>query len=151
MLFHTHLLFGLFFFIVFRIFFSGGNEVLFLALVLLGSVLPDLDQNRSKIHRWSGLIGIIVGYFVKHRGILHSVFFMFFSFAVASFFFGSYYGFGLLLGVTAHLVGDGLTPAGIKLFYPISKMRIKGPIKVGSIGEWLVLIGLAILILKEFL
>ena len=151
MLFNTHLLFGLFFFMLLKDFFSGGNEIIFLLLVLLGSILPDLDSGKSKINRWSGFLGIILGSFLKHRGILHSVFFVIFIFVLANLFLGNYYAFGLLIGVLAHLSSDSLTPGGIKFFYPLSKMRIRGPIKVGGVGEWLVFVGLIFLIIKEFL
>jgi hypothetical protein len=40
---------------------------------------------------------------------------------------------------------------GIQVFYPLSKFRVKGPIKVGSIFEWLILAGLVAGIVKMML
>jgi len=44
-----------------------------------------------------------------------------------------------------------ITPMGIKIFYPLSDFKIRGWIRVGGIGEWVVLFGMVILIAKELL
>jgi inner membrane protein len=150
MLFYTHLLLGISFFILFNSFFSGGNKFAFLILVLLGSVLPDIDEKHSRIKNWTGLLGIITSRLAKHRGIFHSLPFALLLFIVVALIFNGYYSVGLFIGYFSHLVGDMLTLHGVTLFYPFSRFKIKGPIRVGSASEYLILAGLVLLILKEF-
>ena len=149
-LFHTHILLGIVFFLITRNFFSGGNEIIFFLFVLLGSILPDIDSKHSKINRWFGALGNIAVFFSKHRGFFHSIIFHLILFFVMETFFGFYYASGLLLGYTAHLVGDGITRAGLQIFYPFSKFKVKGPVRVGSFVEGLILLGLFLLIVKSF-
>ena len=42
---------------------------------------------------------------------------------------------GIFIGYTAHLAADMLTVEGIKPLYPLSKEKIQGPLKTGSILE----------------
>jgi inner membrane protein len=150
MLFHTHLMFGVVSFILLSPIFSGGNEILFLVFVLLGSILPDIDDGNSKIKKASGVLGSIVSFMFKHRGIFHSLVMVVVLFIVISFW-NSYYAIGLTIGYLSHLISDALTPMGIKFLYPFSSFKLRGPIKVGGIGEWVVLFGLVILVVKELL
>jgi len=149
MLFHTHVLFGITSFLVLKDYFSGGNELIFFLLVLLGSVLPDIDEYRSKIKQWSGFIGSIITFFTKHRGIFHSFLFALLLSFVVMFVWNHYYASALFIGYLTHLIADSLTPMGIPVLYPFSEFKVRGPIKVGSIGEWVILIGLVVLIVKE--
>ena len=150
MLFHTHLMFGVVTFILLSPVFSGGNEIIFLGLVLLGSILPDIDDGKSKIKKASGVLGSIISFIFKHRGIFHSLV-MVIALFVALSLWSTYYAFGLCIGYLSHLLSDALTPMGVKFLYPISHWKLRGPIKVGSIGEWVVLFGLVILVIKELI
>ena len=150
MLFHTHLMIGLVFFLLLKDYFTGGNEILFFALVLLGSIFPDIDDGRSKMKQASGIIGSIISYLFKHRGIFHSVIFALGIFFLMAIFWNSYYAFAGLIGYCSHLFGDLITPMGIRIFYPLSDFKIKGWIKVGGIGEWVILFGMIVLIVREF-
>ena len=151
MLFHTHLMIGLVFFLLFKDYFTGGNEIVFLALLLLASVFPDIDDGKSKMKKASGIIGSVISYLFKHRGIFHSLFMGLLLFVLFIIFWNSYYAFAILIGYCSHLFGDLITPMGIKIFYPLSDFKIKGRIKVGGTGEWVVLFGMIILIVKELL
>lgn len=151
MLFHTHILLGLIAFLFLENFFSGGSEIIFLFLVLLGSILPDLDREGSKINRWGGIVGIIAAALAKHRGFFHSLLFHFPLFFIVGIFFNHYYASALFLGYLTHVLGDGVTPAGIRLLYPFFEIKINGPLRVGSLGEGMVLVGLFILIVKYLL
>ena len=150
MLFHTHLMFGVVTFILLSPVFSGGNEILFLVFVLLGSVLPDIDDGNSKIKKASGVLGSLISFMFKHRGIFHSLVFVVILFIVMSFW-NTYYAWALTIGYLSHLLSDSLTPMGIQFLYPFSSWKLRGPIKVGGIGEWVVLFGLIILVVKELL
>ena len=150
MLFHTHLMIGLVFFLLLKDYFTGGNEILFLILVLLGSIFPDIDDGKSKMKKASGIIGSIISYLFKHRGIFHSIFMGLGLFVLFIVFWNSYYAFAILIGYGSHLFGDIITPMGLKLFYPLSDFKIRGPIRVGGLGEWVILFGMGLVVLKSF-
>ena len=151
MLFHTHLLLGIVAFLLLKDFFTGGNEIVFLTLVLLGSIFPDIDDGKSKMKKASGIIGSIISYLFKHRGIFHSLIFAFGIFVLFIIFWNNYYAFAFFIGYCTHIFGDIITPMGIRIFYPFSNFKIKGPIRVGGIGEWVILFGMFILVIRELL
>ncbi len=148
MLFRTHLLLGIIFFLLAKDF-VGGNDVIFFLLVLFGSILPDIDEGRSKINRWSGFLGGIIAFFSKHRGFFHSLLFFILLFFACAYFWSPYYGAALLLGYAAHALGDGITPMGIQVFYPFSQFKMKGPIRTGSFAEGILFVILMVLIVRE--
>ncbi len=147
MLFQGHLLLGLVYYLLFFDNFSPNNQFLFFFFVLLGSLLPDIDEENSKINQWSGFIGKIVGRIFPHRGFLHSIFFFTILFFVLKHFLGATYGYGLLLGYLAHLTGDCISLAGVRIFYPF-RFKIKGPLRVGSKFETVLTILLFLLVIK---
>ncbi len=149
MLCKTHFLLGIVFFLVFHNFFHGGNVVVFFFLVLLGSILPDIDERNSTINRWSGFLGKTVGFFFRHRGLFHSLLLAAVLFWVMKMYFGAYYALGLSLGYVAHLAGDAVTLMGVQIFYPFSSFRLRGPMRTGGWMEWIIFILLAVLILRE--
>jgi inner membrane protein len=146
MLFLTHILIGVVMFLLFMPIFDGSKVVAF-ALVLLGSILPDIDEKNSKMNQWSGFIGKILVKFVKHRGIFHSLLFHLGLGFLVAWYFGAHFGVALFIGYLAHLVGDGITPMGVRLFYPLSNFKVKGPIRVGSYKEKVIEFALFITIL----
>ncbi len=150
MLFHTHILLGVVVFLLIKDFFHGGNQIIFFFLVLLGSILPDIDERKSKINRWSGILGIVIAFFFKHRGLFHSILFHLGIFFIIYHFFNLYYASGLFIGYLAHVLGDGVTLMGLSLFYPFSNFKVKGPIKVGGFLESIILVVLFVLIVWQF-
>ena len=131
-----------------RGFFPAFNTPLFFVTMLLGSLLPDIDERHSKINQWSGIIGKCIAFLSKHRGFFHSLLFIGMVFGVLVYVGKIYYGWALLLGFVAHLVGDGLTPMGVTIFYPFSAWRIKGPFRTGGVGEIAVMVLLVMVIVK---
>lgn len=148
MLFYTHLLIGILLYLIAQPYFHGGNKWLFLAILLLGSLLPDIDEQNSKINRQSGFLGTIIGFLTKHRGIFHSVFLAILLFLLITAFWSNYYAWAMLIGYLGHLLGDALTPMGIQVFYPLSRFKLKGPIKTGGILELFLLAGMTFLIAR---
>ncbi len=146
----THLLMGiflsLFFLNYFNTFFSSNifslQKILFVLFLLLGSLLPDIDEKNSIIGRYFKFLNV----FFKHRGFFHSVLFLLLSFLIL-FPINTFIALGLLFGMISHILLDALSREGIK--FPFVKKRIKGWIKVGSWSEILfdVLLISAILIL----
>lgn len=135
MLFFTHLLLGIIAFLFTKDFVHGGNIWIFFGLVVIGSLIPDIDAEESKVNRWSGFIGDIIGFFTSHRGFFHAVYIYLGLALVLSYFFGAYYGAGLLIGYLAHFIGDAITPMGVRPLYPFFKSKISGPIKTGGVLE----------------
>jgi len=150
MLFFTHILLGFTLFLFTKDLFSGGSQIVFCILLLFGSILPDIDSEESKIHRWSGIFGKIVTFFSKHRGFFHAMFIYVVIAGVISYFINSYYGLALLFGYFTHIIGDGMTLDGVAPLYPFSKSRIHGPVRVGGFVEMVVAAILILLILWKF-
>lgn len=148
MLFYTHLLIGVLSFLILNPYFHGGNKWIFLAILLLGSLLPDIDEQNSKINRQSGFIGSIISFLTKHRGIFHSVFLAVLFFLLITIFWSNYYAWAMLVGYLSHLLGDALTPMGVHILYPLSNFKLKGPIRTGGIAELLLLTGIIFLIAR---
>ena len=114
-----------------------------LTLLIIGSLLPDIDHPRGFLARQSYLFRRTsrgISKFIRHRGIVHSllaaltataivwviaIFYRWETLAVACFF----------LGFVSHLAADSLNPTGIKWLQPFSKARVKGGIRTGSIIE----------------
>jgi len=147
MLFLTHLLFGILVAFVSRSFISGGNYLVFFGLVILGSVLSDIDEKHSKVVKWSGLVGIVISFFSKHRGFFHSVFFVVLITLVLKFFLGNYYAWGLFLGLVGHLFLDSMSRKGINFFHPFFDVELRGWVKVGGWQETMIqvlLVGLIV-------
>ncbi len=151
MFFTTHLLIGISIFLLLKDFFYGGNETIFLLLILFGSVFPDIDGRKSKIVQWTGIFGIIISFFSKHRGFFHSLFFVSLFTIAIKLFFGTYYAWGLFLGLTLHLFADGLTKQGINILYPFKEFKIKGMIRTGRWGEWIIQIVLLVFIVVKLI
>jgi inner membrane protein len=149
MLFYTHLLFGILLFLLVKGYLAG-NVFLLLFLVLLGSILPDIDEHKSKIARWSGLLGKTVSFLFRHRGILHAVIFPSALCIVLGLLWSKSYALALLIGYVGHLFADALTPMGIPILYPFTEFRLRGPLRTGSIWEW-VMVGLLIILILKIL
>lgn len=149
MLFYSHLLLGVVLFLATKDFFSGGNQIVFFFLVLLGSIIPDLDEPRSKINQWLGIFGKIIAFFTRHRGILHSLVLYIIVFFVMKHYLGLYYAKGFFLGYIAHILGDIISLRGVELLYPLSSFKIKGPMRVGGLLEWILFGVLFLLIGRE--
>ncbi len=144
MLFETHILLGLFLFFVLWDFFNTAPFLSF-GLVLVGSIIPDIDSRYSKINRWSGLFGQILTFFVEHRGLFHSLFLYVFLCSILWYFVSSLAAFALFLGYFSHVAADSLTRKGVKLFYPFSSYTFCGPFLVGGFFENILLVALVIL------
>ncbi len=130
MLFRTHIVFGLFLYLLLVGYVNNWLVVLF--GVLLGVVLPDLDSRKSRYgQRWYFRP---LQWIVKHRGIMHSVLFgavLVGIFAMLSLDFG----FGFLIGFSSHLFMDLLTRQGVPLLWPLLAKRFGFGIRTGGIFE----------------
>lgn len=83
-------------------------------LAAVGALVPDIDYPIRPLH----------------RKLLHNVW----TAALAYFLAGP----ALAVGVLSHLVLDSLTPMGVNWCWPVLCPRIRGPIRTGSVEDWLV-------------
>ena len=141
MLFYTHLTFA-FLVGIYLI----PSQIL---LVLIGSMIPDIDNANSRVNR--GLkITTIFSYLFKHRGFTHSIWFGFGLFILLNSILPQYT-FALVLGFASHLVIDSITKKGINFLYPVARFHVSGFIETGKGGEKLILILLIIAIGISFM
>jgi len=114
---------------------SLTGKIIFAALLLAGTFIPDLDSKIS---------------FFKHRGILHTIWPVILILIIS--FFLQKLQFLLLpfaVGYGSHLLADMITASGVSPLFPIIKRKIKGPVKTGSFLELIIAsIILAVLFIK---
>ena len=133
----THLFFSLLIGLLTYNFFKL-NPIVFILIVLIIGIFPDIDHPKSKIGRKLKILSYPINFIFGHRGLFHSLF------AAAGFsfliwiFFGNYY-IPFFIGFLSHLIGDGLTKQGIDFTYPFNMFKIKGFIKTGSFFEKIIL------------
>jgi membrane-bound metal-dependent hydrolase YbcI (DUF457 family) len=104
------------------------NKWIFVPIVLVASLLPDVDTAFSTAGR--NFLSRGLQMFVKHRGVIHSLTFA----VVVSLGLAFFWPVGALpffLGYSFHLLADSFTPEGIKPFWPI-KSVVKGRIRTGG-------------------
>ena len=129
MLIKTHLAITLFFALLLLPFVS--NKIIFLAISLLATYIPDIDSSNSKLGR--KIIFRPLQFFLKHRGFFHSFTFLF----LATFIFLIIIpkiALGFFVGYASHLFADSLTISGIIPFFPWKK-KISWKIRTGSRTE----------------
>ena len=98
----------------------------YLIVILLGTLLPDVDHTRSIIGRLMKPISIPISRHYGHRTITHSILFLISSSLVVKgiqvLFFPSVPLFALFfLSMSSHLIFDMMTIQGVPLFYPFKK------------------------------
>lgn len=97
----------------------------FLASVMFGSLLPDIDEPNSYIGRRFSFMSYFLKFLgIKHRGVTHYLIFPLFIFLLSFFLKGIYkiITIGVAFGVLLHDIGDMLTKSGIRgFFYPFFK------------------------------
>ena len=128
---------------------SVENKIIFSIVVLIATLIPDVDSNLSGVGR--KVIFRPLQFFVRHRGVLHSFTFLILISLVFVLFF-PIVAFGFFLGYGLHLLADSFTIEGIRPFYPFKKTS-SWKIRTGGKTEIMVLIvfiiaDLAMVVLK---
>ena len=143
-MFRTHLVFSFLIGLLIISSFDIQNKTIFIIILLIASVLPDIDSYKSKIGKKVKPLSFLINIFLGHRGIFHSLFLlilillfiMLINYEITAAFF---------IGYLSHLVLDSLTPEGVMFLYPFSKKRIQGFIRTGSLFENMLFILLLVL------
>jgi len=149
----THVLFGLFLFLLSWRLGLVSFDLVVLGALVVGSVLPDLDHPRGLIY---SLLGVPVWLrrgvrrAVGQRGVLHSllvatvVLILGYLILSAVLRFSFVVSFGLFVGFLSHLFLDSLTVRGVAWLLPFSRKRICFVIGTGSMIERIFFYALAI-------
>lgn len=125
-----------------------AGTVVAVAVAIVAALLPDIDEPGSTLGSKVPLVSSLVHGIFGHRGMTHTAFFA----AVAAW--GGWVLAGHLslkpsacalivsLAVLSHVSLDSLTPSGTEPLWPVLKVKFAGPIRTGSVLEWLVAIAL---------
>ena len=143
MMYYTHVIFSIFASLIVIDYFSIKNKVIFLLIALFFSLLPDIDESRSKIGRRNKLISKTIGFIFGHRGIFHTIYIPLVLFVLLDLI-NFEIAFACLIGYFSHLLLDALTKNGIKPFYPLFNIKIRGFFKTNSIIEKLFFLALVL-------
>jgi inner membrane protein len=114
-----------------------------LGLATLGAVLPDIDHPRSWVGRRLPFVARSFAALLGHRGVTHSLL------AVAA---GAWLlhasttlrgpGAPLAVGYLSHLAADLITPAGLRLAWPLRQRTALPLCRTGSPTEVLIVVAL---------
>ena len=134
MMYYTHFAFGFLAALLTLDFFDIKDKLLFVFVVLLFSIFPDIDNKKSRIGKRYKWTSRIINFLFGHRGFFHSIYVPLVLYAVF------YYAdaeirTAILIGYSSHLFMDAITKKGIKPLYPIINKKVNGPIRTNSISE----------------
>jgi inner membrane protein len=100
-------------------------------IIVLGSLLPDIDKGSSILGRYFPL-----SFIIPHRTVTHCILFIILCYAISPY---------LAVGVLTHYILDMLNPDGIPLLWPVPfdlHLPIIGHIESGGVVDHLLMIGL---------
>lgn len=89
------------------------------AIAGIASVIPDLDEPRSKFGKVFFFISIPVSMIFKHRTFTHSILFTLLSVSLLSMFLTFSQALAAGIGIASHIIGDMMT-GRVHLLYPFN-------------------------------
>lgn len=92
--------------------------------LMIGSVLPDIDEPNSFIGRRSFGLASLINRLFGHRGFTHSLT-CWIILAIFSLLYSNPFTIGISLGYLFHLMGDLFSTSGLRLFIPFHRKRVK--------------------------
>ncbi|MFC3040710.1 metal-dependent hydrolase [Virgibacillus xinjiangensis] len=95
--------------------------------IMIGSLLPDIDEPQSFIGRRSFGVASVIKRTYGHRGITHSLFAWLIFSIVSCLIAPNFFGIGLSLGYLFHIIGDLFSVSGVPLYKPFTDERVKMP------------------------
>lgn len=104
---------------------------------ILATFFVDIDSKKSRMGNHWYLRP--VQWIVSHRGAFHTLLFASLISAVI-YFFNNFLGIGFFVGYILHLFLDCLTMNGVKLFWPISNIKISFFVKSGGLLEEIIFV-----------
>jgi inner membrane protein len=146
MLAKTHIAFGILLALLIVPLVQTGNKIIFFALVVFSSLLPDIDTPHSKLGSKIKPASWLIKETIGHRGLFHSLLFGIALHVLIWFFIGKIYATALIIGYFSHLLIDGFTKEGINFLHPIAELRLRGFVETGSFLEFVIFLSFAALI-----
>lgn len=131
MMYYTHLITAFLFGLIAINLFHINSQILFISVVLIAGLFPDIDHPKSKVGRYFRPLNFLF----EHRGFFHSLLVLPLVSLLLYYFNHTNFALPVIVGYVAHLAGDSITKEGIMPLHPISKFRIKGFVKTGGIFE----------------
>ena len=131
----THVAFGILVGLFFITPYSFFNKIVFMAFIIIGSLLPDIDTPKSKLGKKIKPIAHLFSFVFGHRGILHSIWLPAALLIIHYYFFSNTILFALAIGCISHLVLDSFTIQGINFIHPFQKLHVSGFVETGKIFE----------------
>jgi len=110
------------------------HKWVFVPVVLLASLLPDIDSGFSALGKRAVFRPFQL--FLKHRGFIHSFTFCILISIVLAFYLPTL-AFPFFLGYSLHLIADAWTVEGIRPFWPL-KDTTNGRVRVGGKVEQMI-------------
>ena len=150
MMYYTHLAFGFLIALLSVEVFDIKNKLIFILVVVMFSIFPDIDERKSKIGRKNKVISTIINFVFGHRGFFHSIYIPLILYFIF-YYINVEIGVAILAGYFSHLFMDALTKNGIRPLYPIINKKINGFIKTNSILEKILFLIIILLILYVLL
>jgi len=133
-MYYTHLAFGFLASLIGVNLFNINDKIIFILIVILFSIFPDIDERRSKIGRKYKFTSTIINFIFGHRGFFHSIYIPLILYFIVQYI-NNEFGIAILVGYFSHLFMDALTKNGIRPLYPIINIRINGFFKTNSLLE----------------
>ncbi|MEA3329389.1 MAG: metal-dependent hydrolase [Nanoarchaeota archaeon] len=130
----THLAIGIFAMLLFLP--IVNSQILFSVMVIVGSLLPDIDTPFSSVGKYK--LAKVTQVLTRHRGALHSLTFCFLG-SLALAVFVPVLAFGFFLGYSLHLITDSFTKMGVSPFWPYKKSA-RGVLVTGGMSEKVIFI-----------
>jgi inner membrane protein len=107
--------------------------------VVVGSLLPDIDEPKSYVGRRSFGMSNKVKEAFGHRGMTHSLLVWGMIALVVTWESSSLFATGFVLGYLFHIIEDFLSVQGVPLFWPLQAKRYKIPLyRTGNIVEMMI-------------
>ena len=97
----------------------SAQTLILLPVAIFGALLPDIDHPNSTFGSRIRPVSTVLSW-LSHRGITHSVWAVLVSlYVLKTFDLANLWIHAITIGYISHLLGDAITPAGIKPFWPI--------------------------------
>ncbi|MBI5671286.1 MAG: metal-dependent hydrolase [Chloroflexi bacterium] len=102
----------------------------------LAGLLPDIDHPQSTIRRGAGVAGNVAFFWLRHRGLTHTLLALVLLGAASAYFMPGSLAMATSVGYVSHLIADMMTRAGLPILWPLSAKSIHLPPGLRT-GGWL--------------
>ena len=145
-MYYTHLAFGFLVSLILIDILDINYKLLFILIIILFSIFPDIDERSSKIGKKYKFASRIINFLFGHRGFFHSIYIPLILYLIF-YSINNEIGIAILAGYFSHLLMDAITRQGIRPLYPIINIKVNGFVKTNSLLEKILFLVIILLIL----